>query len=259
MTFKRARVGVTVATDATRIGALHIGHARTILAGSLIAQERGCPFDLRLDGSRPDGIGQATADFLLSLKDLLRFLQIECRVYFHLQKPLPLETVASLTGLAADRLEAYRRLAQIIGEPQEGMLLAVIEDDVILYAPSLIIRGAEFANPIQWSPADTAASMGRQMVYEAAVFAALGVEKREVNVPLVLSKDRKMSKSAVNGIAWDLLTMVSPEAARKYLIASLLNPRDPLSALEDRFAANKIAPAHHEWSWETWATFVTQN
>ena len=256
MTFKRARVAITAAVGEGEIGRIHIGHARTVLAGSLIAQEKGCPFHVRIDGTRPDDVGQATADFVLDLRNLLDFIGIECRLYFYLERRLPLEAVASLTGLTASRLEAYRLLAQIIGDQE--VRLAAVEDDAILHAPSLIIRGAEFVDPGRWSPPGAAGGMSTQVLYEDCIYAFLGIEKHELNLPLVLASGHKMSKSMVNGIGWEVLTMVSPDQARRYLIASLLDPVDPLSVLDDEFSESRISSVHHEWSWDTWARFAKQ-
>jgi len=136
--------------------------------------------------------------------------------------------------------------------------MTAIEDDAILHDPSLIIRGAEFSDPGRWSPPGAAGGMSTQVLYEDAIYAFLGAEKHEINLPLVLAEGSKLSKSGANGIGWDVLKMVSPDQARRYLLATLLNPKDPLQAIGEQFTEAHVSPAHHEWSWETWGSYIRQ-
>ena len=230
---------------------LHIGHARTILLGSLIAQEYGIPFHIRIDAikrNETDAHG-----IFLDLMGITHFLGIhvdDC--YWLRQTELPHELVAKCLG---DKAETFWSIVNL-DYLQETIKQNLIADDIFYNSPSLIVRGTEFVEPERFYPPPDGAGMAILLKWIRYLYDALDIEMHEVNVPLIFSADSKLSKTKGNIVDWEVLRVVGQEAARAFLVATAVDPDDPLSVLGKKFKIADLAYEPYEWDWEIWHRFI---
>ncbi len=257
MTFSRARVALTLSYEMPRdilpveleLCRVHVGHARTLLLGSLIAQERDCPFHVRMDGARRDVPDRGGP--ILDAIQCCAWLGIHPDWCYWLPEALPTREVI------AQHMdpEAFDELVWTAGG-NEGAVAAAL-DDAMVHHPSLIVRGSEFTFAGRnhgAGPAGQRALLG----VERVVYAMLGRERQVATVPMVLLDGQKMSKSATQLVHWSVLQQVPPEVARRFLLATALAPGDPLAAMHSIFTSEQFSPEPYPWSWETWAEVVKQ-
>lgn len=243
MQLRRARVAISVESVPKMI---HVGHARTLLLGSLIAEERGCPFHVRLDGIRrlyPTDTTFATLD----VANCLLFLGIECDLMYWIQNRYPdLESMEDELGR-----DGIERVRDVLSQPgfTPSEFPGIIADDCLLYHPSLIVRGMEFkipemyggSNPMQGA-AYTAA--------EDLLFRAAGREKYEVNTPLITVDDGvKISKRSALLIHWECLLPLGRELARSFLVATAVDPVSPFEVIDRPFSESDMSDRSYPWSW----------
>ena len=221
----RARVALTPTSPM-----IHVGHARTLLLGSLIAKEVGVPFHVRMD---PAVVG-CPADMLIAVDECCRFLRIAVDKYII---------------LSVENIYEHP-LAEILYSMSPG-LAAPICDDFIAHAPSLMIRGSEFANPMRWFAPENRASSQAQITVSRAAARLLGQEWHEIIVPLVLRGSEKMAKSSMS-IPWDVLKMVSSFVVRDFLMATAVCPEAPLGVMGYGCPLEKMTTKPYVWSWDTW-------
>jgi hypothetical protein len=227
---------------------LHIGHARTVLLGSLIAQELGLPLDIRLDGVRAPGRSHEAA-VLISLCEIVSRLKIDCRrVYWIAQKPAAACEYEWELGKKGAATRA--RLREVLGAVTP--LIALVEDDLLFHYPSLMIRGMEFFDT-DIAPTGTSELY---MVLQREGYKAAGREMHEVNVPLITAERRKLSKSLGTGLTWELFTRFPGQVLRDWLVATALDPTNPQSALGVPFNWRKMSTRPYEWSWDNWDKYL---
>jgi hypothetical protein len=264
MQFKRARVAISVKknslTDYSAVdAAIHVGHARSLLLGSIISKQLETPFHVRLDGHRIKHEADASG-LVVDLVACLKHLCIDFDLLYWQQQEPPLKSEIEIAiGDAADRFYNILNFHTVTPAYYQGVMC----DDIITFDPSLIIRGIEFADP-QNNNTDTVTGNGmlahvqtENMLYEAA-----GRTKHEINLPLVTLSNSKMSKSIGNVAHWSLLKALYPQAARRFLVATALRPQDPISLFADQsqrldlFSASDIIAEHYDWSWENFADAI---
>jgi hypothetical protein len=238
--YKRARVAISTpgrdegVKDPGRF-AIHVGHAQTLYLGSKIAQEHGCPFDVRLDGSWKH-YGSDLSLFVIDVMDCLRFLEITPRcVYWQRQDPVPPADLEMVFGLRE------RQLIDYIEWDKGPTDVNAIWDDVV-WAPTIIVRGMEFVDPER--------CVGRHFIsrgvgwytgLEKMLFALAGVENTEINVPLITMNGYKLSKEEGRAVHWSVLQSMGSVMARRF------------------FDDMTMDGASWEWSWETLAKYVIKS
>ena len=247
-TCTRARVAITAALRVQPYDCcenIHVGHARALLLGSLIAQELGIPYHVRYDGPTGDA-----SDCVLDVVNCLNFLHIPYdRMYWQPQVlPTHAMLVAKLGPAVADSLWNVLSAPELGAESYRCQML----DDVGDYAPSLIVRGREVREPHEYfGPAlEPNAEHARR---ENILFNAAGAEKHEINTPMLMLGHRKMSKTAMCLVHWTALTAASWQDARNFLIATALCPGKPTDALGDAFKISLMSEEPYAWSWHDWA------
>ena len=223
---------------------IHVGHARSMLLGRLIADELGIPFHVRFDGMVD---GRDRGECIIDTVNCLCFLGIAVDYVYWVQQVVPSkEALVGLLGQeAADRLYIALYDPEVTPDYYRCLML----DDAVLHAPSLIVRGMEFAGEAQYYPGSPAAHLAA----ENLVFGAIGQQKHEINVPLILRDTEKMSKSTLVAVHWTTLTGVSPELAKRFLVATALFPTDPLNHLDTPFSIAAMSRTPYRWSWKDWA------
>ena len=266
--YKRARVALTtlgnpavadVSTISYNNEMLHVGHARTLLLGSLVAREFGTPFHVRFDG-RPiiptPGGGYARWDRgegILDTVGLLSFLGIDYeRAYW---TPSGIQSYEDLGyKIGRDRAEELRKVLTASNYGPDHHHVPTFLDDFLDNAPSLIIRGSEFL-PQNAAYFGTTSLEGAKyyVAMEDLICRELGVEKCEFNLPMILLGDTKMSKSLMAIVHWSSMMPFGREMTRKFLVASAICPDDPFSALDEEFAIAKLSERPYRWSWDDWA------
>jgi hypothetical protein len=228
---------------------LHLGHARTVLLGSCIAQELGIPFDIRLDGVRFPGRSHE-AGVLVSLCTIISHLNIQCRrVYWAPQKnatPCEYEWEFGEHGKAV-----YGRMHEVLGTKTHP-LVALVEDDLLYNHPSLIVRGSEFADLALPDTETTGIYVTLQR--EAHLIARRKLH--EINVPLVTLEHRKLSKSLGTSITWEFFSRFPGQWVQDWLIATALSPTNPQRALGTPFSVAGMTTRAYEWSWDAWDKYV---
>lgn len=257
--YRRARVAITLSygldpsgrPKASSVPTIHIGHARTLLIGSLAAKHYGCPFHIRLDGlyhyTAQDGSVRLSdrGDQVLSVVSCLAALRIQYDAMYWV--PQDIGSLYSVPDAAKWR-ESWRI---------PDMHLAQVLDDAVDFSTSLMVRGTEFRPEIDPSSAGVV-HLSEFVKNEDAVFHALGEYKNELTVPMVSFKRGKMSKSDIDMVQWDVLNMVGPESAKEFLIATVVNPRHPLDALGKPLDIEDLDLSSYRWEWSEWAAFVRQ-
>jgi len=245
--YRRARVAITFAGFCLRPDFIHMGHARTLLLGSMIAEGLGVPFHVRCDDQLhshcPDPDPSALAASVIDLTECVRFLEINAeRIYW--QPKFDVRDARAIEDLGSEAVYFFTALnhPRTEAEPEHKALLV---DDVIHWYPSLVIRGMEF-------------QMRRQEEYrryETRAYLGAGRERYEVNVPLIHLDGLTLSKSQSHLIYWRELQAVSPEEARLFLVATAMKPLDPLSAVASPFDVAQMPGSPYEWDWDAWKTF----
>lgn len=266
--YKRARVALTttgnpavadVSTISYNNEVLHVGHARTLLLGSLVAQEFGTPFHLRFDGRPiiPVGGGSYTrwdrGEGILDAIGLVSFLGIDCeRTYW---TPSGIQSYEDLGyKIGKEKAEELQKVLLASNYGPDHHHIPTFLDDFLDNAPSLIIRGSEFLPENAAYFGATSLEGARYYVaMENLICKVLGVEKHEINLPMILLGNTKMSKSLMAIVHWSSMTPFGRELSRKFLVASAISPEDPFSALDEEFTIAKISPRPYRWSWEDWA------
>jgi hypothetical protein len=236
---QRGRVAISYqGSTETADMSLHLGHARTLLLGSLICRERGIPFDVRIDAA-PDPVAY---EFIMDLANCLFFLGIHPeRMYW----PMTLPDLSDMSEVFCEVVKTNG------GAPVWCQILDDVMND------HLIIRGLEFKDG-RYFEGPHVAGAAAHVATENRLFALAGRVKREVNVPLMVLGGQKLSKSRLRTIHWSVLRAVPTETARQFMVATALLPRDPLGAMEAGlpFRGELLPEAPYEWSWETWAAVL---
>lgn len=232
---------------------LHIGHARTLLLGSLICDELGIPFHIRLDGPVNDVTGDR-ANAVLDAIDLVNTLGIRFdKMYWSPQTIPPRDFFDRELG---DRAEAFwwaLHSPEVCPDYYRCLML----DDVVHHDPSLIIRGRDFVCPSAYADSPThAVGTERHIIAENLMFSTAGREKKEINTPLMTMDGFKMSKSQMRIIHWSILRSIPRDAARRFLLATAMNPSDPLSSFGEEFHVARMSSLPYQWSWDVWNTII---
>ena len=258
MTHTRARVGIDVPSSQV-LGTnpklvepcLHLGHARTLMLGSLIAEEMEIPFDVRLDGKKdPTDSRSHDVGVLFSLCSIIPKLGVDCRrVYWVSQSRATIAEYERQFG--KERGSRLHRCIWTIAESRID-LVSMIEDDLIFHHPSLAIRGSEFSE-IQDSENDT---IKRYMEHLNDAYTLADREMSQTTVQLITMEYNKISKSIGTSLSWEIFRRFPGEWIRDFLIATSISPTDPLAAIGEPFVINKMADSPYEWSWDIWDQYI---
>jgi hypothetical protein len=275
MTCRRGRVAVTLPTqphpqDRAMMGLaqmfifktprprIHVGHARTLLLGELHCRREGIPFHVRIDCGW-EAVQIRDPGWVDLLGCLSWFGIATDHVYQCRLGPRPDEFYAKIVGS-----QAWGRFLEVRDQYTEVDMdhWPSMADD-IEHFPSLMIRGQEFETPDagapEWPPEANSTPTFRKLVaVEKAYYQALGIERRQLTLPLITDEAGvKMSKSLA-GIGWDCLQAASADEARAYLLATAANPLDPLAAIGQPVDTHDLDPTPHVWSWKSWGSFIRQ-
>ena len=257
---KRARVAIDVpnlvAGDPYPLApALHIGHARTVLLGSLIAEHYELPFHLRLDGTYNPGVSRDAA-VLMPLCTIGSRLDVQCdKVYWIGQQgPSSAEYVAAF----GDEATEIEELITVVSE-HVGPRIAIYTDDSMLYWPSLIIRGTEFVHSEQAitnGDGVTLSTTPRFVRASSLIENAMGRERHEINVPLITMQGAKVSKSLSPTLKWEFFERYPGAWVRRFLLATAMKPDAPLKAIGKQFTLEGMSALPYEWNWATWDQYI---
>jgi len=260
MQYARARVALTLAYTMPRdilpveleLCRVHLGHARTLLLGSLIAKEYGCPFHVRMDGARVDVPDRGGP--IIDTMQCLLWLGVDFDWTYWAPQVLPTPEIAS-RYMDAD---AFQELVWTCGA-ETGAIVAAL-DDAMSNHPSVIVRGSEFTFSGQRHGAvDPGGPHESLLRMEKLVYAMLDRKRTVVTVPMLMFEGAKMSKSGTQFLHWSLLQQASPEQARDFLVATVICPEDPLSVLGLPFSVDGISPDPYVWNWEHWTDMVRRS
>ena len=259
----RGRVAVTIPNESGSYDTLlHIGHARSILVGSLICESIGIPFHLRIDGEM-DTFHQDGSMAIVDISEMTSWMGIKVdKMYWHPQfrpSDLKIKKVVKNEDDFSDftrildsnpRLLEQRRFP--IGSPYLGMVC----DDIIDHPGTLIIRGAEYSIWGKYLDPVMSSTIKNHRIIEEYLHHLAGFRVNEIILPLIMYGSGKMSKSSASTIHWKVLQMASADDAKRYLIASVIDPIDPFSSLDMDFDISHLGDRPHVWSWESWARMV---
>jgi hypothetical protein len=261
--FKRARVAITLPGKPDNCEpedfsghVVHIGHARTLLIGKMVADVYECPYHVRIDGAF--GVPHVTPS-VLDLLGCLSFIGVNPdKVYMVTNRP-PSYADAVAAGIRPN--ETGRKLWATEGLHPTSKCCFL--DDYVEWGPSLVVRGAEFNQPEQHLPPIMAFGTRSMLEQEALFREVFNYLHHEFNVPLMTVEGAKMSKTAARAVHWSTLTMVKPETARAFLLATAVKPDDALAMTfmgpGEKFGLGYIKDAPYEWSWATWREVVRRD
>jgi len=257
---KRARVAIDVPNLVDGAlnfiePALHIGHARTVLLGSLIAEHYGLPFHLRLDGCQRPGISRESA-VLMPLCTIVSRLAVQCdKVYWGQQEgPSSTEYLMAFGDKGAEIQELFEVICD-----REEYRMGGMADDTMRHWPSLIIRGDEFVHNEQALIPATGVNFSitaRYVQIENMVEKVMGRPRHEINLPLITMQGAKVSKSLNPILKWEFFERYPGAWVRRFLLATAMKPDAPFNALDKPFALESISPFPYEWDWATWDLYI---
>ena len=248
MKYKRARVAITINDTGGKM--IHIGHARTLLLGSLIAREFGCPFHVRLDGIRRHYTSDTTFP-VIDLVNCLSFLGIEFDEMYWTSMQYP--DLDRFRGELGD--DVIDRVKDAFSQPgvSPSEFPAILSDDSLIHHPSLIIRGMEFKISSLYGGVDS----NQANIYTATedmIFEATGHEKHEINTPIIIVDDgNKISKRSNILMHWECLKPMGKDMARKFLIATAIDPLKPLRSMGIPFKTHLMSDISYMWDWNDYA------
>ncbi len=233
---------------------LHIGHARTLLVGSLIAEELGLPFHVRLDGAH-NGAFSHDVQILAPLCVIISRLGIKCdHVYWQPQEMPKGITFSKHFGDRAAEMERFLSVAADYNMNRIG----VVVDDLMNHYPSLVVRGAEFVDPSMsvGTQANGANTTMRYAAHQALMSDMMEREWHEINLPLITMRDDKVSKSLSPILLWSFFQRFPGAWLRAFLLATVMDPTAPLKALKRKFSIDAISTQHYEWDWAVWDQYI---
>lgn len=236
------RVAITIPAS----GTIHVGHARTLLLGSLICRERGIEFVVRLDGTHAS---PPNIDCICDIHDCLDHIGVHATIRRTLQAVPPPEFLATIVGDRADELYRATQCPTITPGPVAGALV-----DDIVHHPSLIIRGIEFSSAAYFP--EGGSGTAQHVMNEDLLFRAAGLDKIEVNLPHINLGASKFSKTKMIGVQWDILRSVPGDVARSFLIATAMFPQDPVPNIGCGFSSFGMPMVPYQWSWDDWNAIV---
>ena len=230
---------------------LHLGHARTLLLGSLIAKELGVPFHVRIDGIKRND--SDCKGILLDIMGITHFLEIHVDDCYWIRQHEPPE--AFVRDKLGDKAETFWNAVRFdyLNNP---IKISLIADDLLYHSPSLIVRGTEFVEPERFHPPPEGTGLATLNKWIHHLYDALEVKIHEVNVPLIFTSGSKMSKSNGPVVDWKILKSISPQDAHAFLVATAVNPYDPLAVIGKPFRISDLAYEPYEWDWQVWTEFV---
>ncbi len=137
----------------------------------------------------------------------------------------------------------------LIGIPDE----TPIEDDDV----SQIIRGMEFKR----QDAETCGEcnvpgLAGHMAVVEFLREFMDFPTHEINVPLILMRQRQKMGKSMQSVPWMSLTMAAPELVKRFLIATAISPDDPFNVLYEPFELDKMSTTPYLWLWSDWAKVV---
>jgi hypothetical protein len=204
--------------------------------GWKIAQQHGCPYDIRLDGC-PDHYGKDLSEFVLDIVECLKFIGIEYRrIYWQPQNEYSEEMLNRFYSAREQALLKFIRL-----DKGHTDLTCILDD--VEHAPSIIVRGNEFENPDAYVGNGFCVSgMLWHKRIEQTMFDLAGVENLEINVPLITMGGYKMSKTDGRAVHWRVLETIG--------IAETIKLFEQTAAIEPcwEWQWSAIRP-HEQWQW----------
>ena len=234
---------------------LHIGHARTLLLGSLIAEELGLPLHIRLDGGGPRDL-ECTAGVLLPVCTMISHLGIKCALAY--RQPLVGPSDGEYASWFGSRGPEMKR-AMWFGGNDNPILEGMLADDLLFNYPSLIIRGMEFSDESLTSAvAANQAALARRVAIHRWLAELMGRTWYEINVPLITDGGKKVSKSLQPALNWTFFERFEPPLVRDFLVATALAPRDPLAVVGQTFWLDAMSVDSYEWDWNTWDEYIRE-
>lgn len=136
--------------------------------------------------------------------------------------------------------------------------ISLIADDLLYHSPSLIVRGTEFVEPERFYPPPEGTGLITLNKWIHYLYDELEIKMHEINVPLVFTSGTKISKSNGPVVDWNILKSVHQYKARAFLVATAIDPYDPLAAIGRKFSVADMAYEPYEWDWQIWAEFIKQ-
>lgn len=251
----RARIAIDIPHNPKMLGspALHVGHARTVLLGSLIAQELNIPFHIRLDGKFiPET--SCVMGVMCPLCTMVSMLDITCHLVYW--QPAEAPTLAQYEAEFGDGGVEMARCVKVAASAtpaEEGILV----DDLIYHYPSLVIRGTEFVDTSTALPQSVNIA-GRYITMQRFVADAMERDWHEINVPLITMGQQKLSKSLSPVLNWTFFERFERPLVQDFLLATAVSPRDPLSVIGTPFSLVDMTTESYEWNWSTWDQYIEE-
>lgn len=233
----RGRVAITCQAGPLADQSIHIGHARTLVLGELICQHLDIPYHIRIDGV-PDAVSH---EMLIDLSNCIERLGVRHREMVWPTVPPDVSHMSTSFRALCHTRAGTPNLAQILFDMLE---------------PMLVIRGMDFVDPVYYP--DAAANMLTHVHFEDDLRAAAGIERNEVNTPIITMGHEKLSKSRVRIVHWSILRALPCDLARRFLVATAFHPHAPLEHLDDEFSM-PIPRQPYEWSWDIWHDLIRRN
>lgn len=248
----RARVAISIPAanpDIINNGqyGIHVGHARTLYLGKLIADELGVPYHVRLDGNRK-AFGADLSLFVEDLVQCLHFLEVSPDLLYWAPQwdEVPDQKLIECFG------ERLGKVLQVFRYYPFSVL--TVYDDII-HTPSTIIRGMEFVSPMLYNGRQEQIDRMQAFVkFEIEMFEAAWAKNTCVPVPLITVGGKKLAKSEGRFLHWSVLQLLELSAVRPFLTRTATTPEDPLSDFQD-FKIAAMSTQAWEWDWGIYKAF----
>lgn len=248
-----ARTMVRSMNDRRPPGTIHVGHARTLLLGKLACDQLGIDFHVRIDGNPHDKYYLLTAG-LFELMQCILFLDLKpARIYWSPSELQPDPYYAERLG--ANEWEKVKSIISMWGKAPHTFCHLL--DDLVDNHPSVLLRGHDFLQPNLYGVStESGRAMADYLMHETAIYDAAGRKREQISFPLIVKRSgSKFSKSA-GAVPWDLLTSVSPEFARSFLLGTAMFPESPRPVSVEEFDLASLSEQSYVWDWGIWGEFA---
>ena len=256
-----SRVRVAISPNPSN-SCIHFGHLRTIYIGYLIAQQKDIPFHIRIDvpfdtfimhGDITDPI--VSIDTVCNIANICSYLNIIPDKTYRIREKVA--TKNEFDEVFKDKSDVMWKIINLpVVGPQSYQ--SALLDDVMDYPDTVIVRGVEFKYPdLYFDPLGLSANKNH-IHMEGLLWKASGANVEQINLPLVLLGGRKLSKTETRLVPWDVVSGLSSQLIKQFLVSSIMLPLDPFDE-NVQFDYKSIPENNYEWSWQIWNELTSKH
>ena len=251
----------------------NIGPLRTLVIASEIAKQNNVPLDVRL-WHEPGG--PVWEDFVSArVTDAvacLLWMKIDFRNVYELHEKQPDEKMIR-DKISPDLVDnAIEVLTKRPGTMCRNPKMDVIWDDIFGQDGTVLVTGDEKSNfenycetwygsssQHQAMLSETRFGYGHLQKIIEMMYDSSGKQSNRFEISVIKTEDgHRMGPLSEDVVWWNIFKPLDPELLKVFLIATAMNPKDPLSMIGIPFSISSISNDPYIWSWEEWYEFISE-